>query len=176
MQVDQVSAGALSRYSKPGRAMAMTSEERAALITRYKEGHRAVVDAFRGIADEELDRSASGEWTPRQIAHHLADSEMMSGIRLRRLITEDNPVIQGYDEADFAMKLTSDRPIAPSLEVMRYVRESSAQILDRLSEAEWHRAGTHSESGPYSVEDWLTIYAAHGHDHAAQITRSRGTK
>jgi hypothetical protein len=156
--------------------MAINADERAVLIKRYREGHRAVMDALRGIADDELDRSASGEWTPRQIAHHLADSEMTSGVRLRRLIVEDSPVIQGYDEADFAMKLTSDRPIAPSLEVMRYVRESSAQILDRLTDADWRRAGTHTESGPYSVEDWLTIYASHGHDHAAQIKRTRGFK
>lgn len=156
--------------------MAMKADERVALIKLYKEGHRAVMDAFRGIPDEDLDRSESGEWTPRQIAHHLADSEMTSGVRLRRLIVEDNPVIQGYDEAEFAKKLTSDRPIGPSLEVMRYVRESSASILDRLTEADWRRAGTHSESGPYSVEDWLTIYAAHGHDHAAQIKRSRGSR
>ncbi len=101
---------------------------------------------------------------------------MMSAIRLRRLIAEDGPAIQGYDEAEFAKRLTSDRPIAPSLEAMRYARESTAQILDRLSEEEWLRAGTHSESGPYSVEKWLTIYAAHGHDHAAQIKRSRGIK
>src|SRR5258707_3775262 len=154
----------------------MNADERAALIKRYKEGHRAVMDAFRGIADEGLDRSASGEWTPRQIANHLADSEMTSGVRLRRFIVEESPVIQGYDSAEFAMKLTSDRPIAPSLEVMRSVRESSAQILDRLSESEWQRAGTHTESGPYSVEDWLRIYAAHGHDHAAQIKRSRGSR
>jgi hypothetical protein len=156
--------------------MPMNADERATLIERYKEGHRAVMDAFRDIADEELDRSASGEWTPRQIAHHLADSEMTSGVRLRRLIVEENPVIQGYDEAEFAKRLTSDRPIAPSLEVMRSVRESSAQILERLTEADWRRAGTHSESGPYSVEDWLTIYAAHGHNHAAQIKRSRGSR
>jgi hypothetical protein len=152
----------------------MNTVDRASLIKRYKEGHRAVMDALRGVTDEELDRSASGEWTPRQIAHHLADSEMMSAIRLRRLITEESPVIHGYDEADFANKLTYDRPIAPSLEAMRYARESSAQILDRLSEADWRRTGTHSESGHYSVEKWLTIYAAHAHDHAAQIKRSRG--
>jgi len=152
----------------------MNAAERASLVKRYNEGHRAVMDALRGVTDEELDRSASGEWTPRQIAHHLADSEMTSAIRLRRLITEESPVIHGYDEVEFAMKLTSDRPIAPSLEAMRYARESTAQILDRLSEADWQRTGTHSESGPYSVETWLTIYAAHGHDHAAQIKRSRG--
>jgi len=154
----------------------MDPEERAALIARYKEGHRAVMDAFRGITEEELDRSASDEWTPRQIAHHLADSEMMSAIRIRRLLAEDDPVIHGYDEATFAKRLTSDRPVAPSLEAMRYARESTAQLLDRLTEADWQRSGTHSESGPYSLENWLTIYAAHGHDHAAQVKRSRGLR
>jgi hypothetical protein len=144
------------------------------MIRRYREGHRAVVDAIHGMSEAELDHSASDEWTPRMIAHHLADSEMMSAIRLRRLIVEEKPVIHGYDEVEFARKLTSDRPIEPSLEAMRWARETSAQILDRLTEEDWHRGGMHSESGPYSVEDWLAIYARHGHDHAKQIERSRG--
>jgi len=150
------------------------AEERKALIRRYRDGHRAIVEALDGLRDDELDRSASDEWTPRMIAHHLADSEMTSAIRLRRLIAETNPVISGYDEVEFAQKLTSDRPIEPSLEAMRWARESTAQILDRLTDEDWLRAGTHSENGPYSVEDWLTIYANHGHDHAKQIERSRG--
>ena len=152
----------------------MEAEERKALIRRYRDGHRAIVEALDGLRDDELDRSASNEWTPRMIAHHLADSEMTSAIRLRRLIAENNPVIKGYDEMEFAKKLTSDRPIEPSIEAMRWARESTAQILERLTEEEWQRAGTHSERGPYSVEDWLTIYANHGHDHAKQIERSRG--
>jgi hypothetical protein len=150
------------------------ADERKALIRRYRDGYRVVADAFHGLREEELDRSASDEWTPRMIAHHLADSEMTSAIRLRRLIAEDNPVINGYDEVQFAKRLTIDRPIEPSLEAMRWARESTAQILERLTEDDWRRAGTHSESGPYSVEDWLTIYANHGHDHAKQIQRSRG--
>ncbi len=97
------------------------------------------MDALRDAREEELDRSASGEWTPRQIAHHLADSEMTSAIRLRRLISEDSPVIYGY-----------------------------------LTDEDWERTGTHTETGRYSVEDWLTIYARHGHDHAEQIRRSLG--
>jgi DinB family protein len=152
----------------------MEAERRRELIARYRAGHQAVVDALHGIEEAELDRSASGEWTPRQIAHHLADSEMTAAIRLRRLISEDEPLIPGYDEAEFARTLTRDRPIEPSIEAMRWARESTAQILDRLTEREWQRTGTHSESGPYSVERWLEIYAAHPHDHAAQIKRSRG--
>lgn len=152
----------------------MKAEDRTNLIKRYRDGYRVVKDALAGITLDELDRSASGEWTPRQIVHHLADSEMMSALRIRRLLTEDEPVIHGYDEAAFARKLTSDRPIEPSIEAMRWARETTAQLLDRMTEEEWSKVGTHSESGPYSAEDWLTIYAAHAHDHALQITRSRG--
>ena len=152
----------------------MDAEERARLIKRYREGHSVVTEALSGISPQELDRSASGEWTPREIAHHLADSEMMSAIRIRRLLTEDDPVIHGYDEAAFARKLTNDRPIEPSIEAMRWARETCSQLLERMTEADWQKVGTHTESGPYSAEDWLTIYAAHAHDHAEQIKRSRG--
>ena len=152
----------------------MKAEERAKLIGQYRDGHRVVKAAFAGIEEDELDSSASGEWTPRQIAHHLADSEMMSAIRIRRLLTEDEPLIHGYDEAAFARRLTSDRPIEPSPEAMRWARETSAQLLERMTDDDWRRAGTHAESGPYSAEDWLNIYAAHAHDHAEQIKRSRG--
>jgi hypothetical protein len=152
----------------------MNPEERARLIKQYREGHSAVKEALSGITPEELDRSASGEWTPREIAHHLADSEMMSAIRIRRLLVEDEPVIHGYDEAAFARKLTNDRPIEPSIEAMRWARETCSQLLERMTGADWRKVGTHTESGPYSADDWLTIYAAHAHDHAEQIKRARG--
>lgn len=152
----------------------MDADERSRLIARYKEGHQVVKDALKGATDEELDRAVEGDWTPRQIAHHLADSEMMSAIRIRKLLTEDEPVIHGYDEKAFAEKLTGDRPIEPSLEAMRWARETSAQLLGRMTEEDWLRGGTHTESGPYSVEDWLRIYAEHAHDHAGQIKRARG--
>ena len=46
-------------------------------------------------------------------------------------------------------------------------------FLDALEPDEWRRSGVHTESGPYSVEDWLRIYADHAHDHADQIRRAR---
>src|SRR4051794_38115935 len=127
----------------------MTAERRRDLIGRYREGHRAVVEALEGLEADELDRSATGEWTPREIAHHLADSEMMSAIRLRRIIAEDDPVLAGYDEVRFARTLTRDRPIEASIEAMRWARESSLQIIERLTEDEWARKATHEESGLY---------------------------
>ena len=153
----------------------MDASERARLIARYRDGFRAVREALEGITEAELDQSATaGEWTPRQIAHHLGDSEMMAAIRIRRLLAESEPVIYGYDEKAFAERLTQDRPIEPSLEAMRWARETCAQLLDRMRESDWKIVGRHTESGPYGAEDWLRIYASHAHDHADHIRRARG--
>jgi len=152
----------------------MTPAERETLLQRYCGGYGEVLAALDGITAAELDAPAADGWTARQIVHHLADSEMTSAIRLRRLVAEDNPEIAGYDEEEFALRLFYDsRPIEPSLDALRASRATTATIVERLSDAQWRRAGTHSQSGPYSVETWLEIYAAHGQDHAAQIRRAR---
>jgi len=151
----------------------MNAEERNDLIRRYRDGYRVMTESLAGITEDELDRSQEGEWTPRQIVHHVADGEMMGAVRLRRLLVEDPAVIHGYDEKASAERLTGDRPIKPSLQAMRWARETCLQLLDRMTDADWKIVGTHTESGRYGTEDWLRIYAAHAHDHAAQISRAR---
>jgi hypothetical protein len=150
--------------------------ERDALIARYEDGERAIQEALAGITAAELGaREAPGEWSPREIVHHLADSEMTSAIRLRLLIAEDGPAIVGYDQEAFVRNLFPDRPLEPSLAAFAAARAATTPILRRLNEEQWQRAGTHSESGRYGVEDWLQIYAGHAHDHADQIRRARAT-
>jgi hypothetical protein len=153
----------------------MQGINRRELLDRYREGPEVLAASVSGLSEAELDSPApDGGWTARQVIHHVADSEMTSAIRLRRLLAEDNPLIQGYDEEEFARRLHyEDRPIAPSLEAVRAARQTTADILQRLQEPDWQRAGRHSESGPYSVENWLQIYAAHCHDHAEQIRRGQ---
>lgn len=154
----------------------MNAAEREALIGQYEDGFRAVSSALAEISEAELEaREAPGEWSPREIAHHLADSEMTSAIRLRLLIAQDAPAILGYDQEAFVRDLYPDRPIEPSLAAFEAARSATAPILRRLREEQWRRSGTHSESGPYSVEDWLRIYSGHAHDHADQIRRARAT-
>ena len=148
--------------------------DRSALLERYATGAGAVDAAVDRISDEELDRRPpSGEWTAREIVHHLADSESMAYIRLRRLIAEDDPVIAGYDEPAWARRLHYERPIETSLAVVRAVRTASLELLHALTSDEWTRAGTHSEGGAYTVERWLAIYAEHSHEHADQIHHAR---
>jgi hypothetical protein len=148
----------------------MEHKERERLIGVYRDGYRAIVEALQGATDDLLDaRPRDGAWTAREIVHHLADSEMTAAIRLRLLLVEDRPQIRGYDQDAFVSRLSYDRPHEASLMVFRYARECTAQILERLSEEQWLREGTHTEVGAFSVERWLDTYATHAHNHARQI-------
>jgi hypothetical protein len=114
------------------------------------------------------------EWSAREIVHHLADSEMTAAIRLRMLLALDRPTIHGYDQDAFAERLHYDRPHEASLEAFRYSRECTAQLLERLTEADWLREGTHTDIGPFGVTKWLEIYGKHAHSHARQIVEAIG--
>jgi hypothetical protein len=152
----------------------MDRKTRDRLIAQYKDGYRVVADALAGASDEELDvRPGPGKWTAREIAHHLGDSEMTAAIRLRLLLAVDRPQILGYDQEEFARRLHYDRPIEASIDAFAAARRTTAELLDRMTDSDWVREGTHTEHGAYSVEKWLEIYAAHAHAHAEQILVAR---
>jgi DinB family protein len=152
----------------------MDTEMRKKMIAQYADGYRVVAEALAGASDEELDaRPAPGKWSAREIVHHLADSEMTSAVRLRLLLATDNPAIVGFDQEEFARRLYYDRPTEASIDAFKSARRTTAEILERMTDAEWTREGTHSEHGRYTIERWLEIYSTHAHKHAEQILVAR---
>jgi hypothetical protein len=152
----------------------MDGDARQKLIDQYKDGYRVVAEALVGASDEELDaHPAPGKWSAREVVHHLADSEMTAAVRARLLIAVDKPQIVGFDQDEFARRLYYDRPIEASLDAFKSARRTTAELLERLTDAEWAREGTHTEHGRYTLERWLEIYARHAHGHAEQILVAR---
>jgi hypothetical protein len=152
----------------------MDTEARKKAIAEYADGYRVVAEALAGASDDELDAHPTpGKWSAREIAHHLADSEMTAAVRLRLLVATDSPAIAGYDQEAFARQLYYDRPIEASIEAFKSARRTTVEILERLTPDQWARAGTHSEHGRYTVERWLEIYSIHAHKHAEQILVAR---
>lgn len=153
----------------------MINDELQALIERYNAGYNEVMDSLKDFPVQALtDHPIPGKWSAREIVHHLGDSETVSGIRLRRLLSEDNPVIQGYDQDEYAIRLKyNERDMQPSLEAFRAARATTAQIMEGMTAEDWSRSGSHTEHGRYSATDWLKIYSDHAHNHAAQIRALR---
>lgn len=143
------------------------------------DAYRAATDLFLAVAEgadaDRLDRRRGGEWSARQVIHHVADSETHSYLRLRRLLAEPGTLIQGYDEAAWAECAAlgyAELPVAHALAVVRAVRTGSADVLARLGPEDLARSGEHSESGPYTLTRWLEIYTRHPIDHARQLAEA----
>ena len=143
----------------------------------YAQSTNTYLKVAEAVTEKELDLSDNQGWSPRQIIHHVADSEAQSYARIRRLIAEPGTLIQGYDEGIWGQCETlgyQELPVAEPLAVFRAVRASSLTILNRLSPDQFLNKGTHSESGVYGVLDWIDIYTKHPIDHAQQILNALG--
>jgi hypothetical protein len=69
---------------------------------KYKIATKEFLDLVEKLSEKDLDKTDAEGWSPRQVIHHMADSEAQSYARLRRLIAEPGTTIQGYDEGKWA--------------------------------------------------------------------------
>jgi hypothetical protein len=143
--------------------MALSPGEREALIRRYANGPARLKAALATVPAEALQwRPRPGEWSAHEVIVHCADSETNAAGRIRWLAAEADPVIQGYDEAEWARRFDYHQlPLEPALALVEAVRANTAALLRQMPEDAWGRVGRHTESGRYGAEDWLTIYAEH---------------
>jgi hypothetical protein len=151
--------------------------ELADRVAAYRLATAEFLAVATALSDADLDTHPADPdgWTPRMVIHHVADSETNSYVRLHRLLAEpEGTTIQGYDEGRWARALHYDRPVAGSLAVFGAVRGASAELLDLITPDDLARSGVHTDSGRYTLGDWLDTYVAHAHDHAAQIRAALG--
>ena len=124
----------------------MTPAERRKAIGRYAAGPARLRAALRRVPRAALHwRPAPGEWSAHEVIHHCADSESNAHLRLRYLLAEKDPLIVGYDQAEWARALEyARRPLAPALATVIAVRANTVPLLRALPDAAWARSGRHT--------------------------------
>lgn len=149
----------------------MTAEERQACVDRIAALPALLRAAIAGASDEQLARPyREGGWNARQVIHHLADSHMMAYIRFKKVVAEDNPALQAYDQDVWAeYGDASTGALEPSLSIIEGLHARWAAFLKALPEPAWSRTAVHQERGPLTLEDLLRIYSGHGEKHIAHI-------
>ena len=130
--------------------------------------------AVMGLTESQLDTQyRTGGWTIRQVVHHVADSHMNSIIRLKWALTEENPVIKAYEEADWALLPDYRLPIEPSLKMLDGIHQHMGALFDSFTEEQWNRTFVHPQTGAeIPLKRNLAIYAWHGKHHLAHITET----
>lgn len=142
-------------------------------IQTIREFPAKLRDLIGGLSDHDLTTVfLPDEWTVAQVVHHCADSHMNSIIRLKLILTEDNPPLKGYDEKQWAKLVDGNQVnLEPSLSILEGLHARWVQVWESLTEEQWKRTGIHSEFGVITLDQLLDIYDDHCRIHIAQIEK-----
>ncbi|MEO6939025.1 MAG: YfiT family bacillithiol transferase [Candidatus Kapaibacterium sp.] len=153
----------------------MTPEIRSTLIEKIKLTPSLTRAAVAGLTAAQLQTPfREGAWTVSQIIHHLADSHMQAVIRSKKILTEDHPTLQPYEQDTWALLGDASQPkVDDSLHILDGLHNRWYSFWKNLPESAWTRTAYHPENGEMSLEDILRTYANHGENHVKQITDLR---
>lgn len=150
-----------------------TPEETLAL---YEAAPDALEGALAGLTGEQqLLRKTVGEWSIREIVHHLVDADAAVLFRTKLGLAEPGRTITGnpYQQDRWADGLAyAERDIAPSVLLFRAIHVHIVQLMRTLPDA-WTRhtlspEGTRMESG-----SMLNMLVSHAYEHIEVIREIR---
>lgn len=145
------------------------------LLTDYLAGPGQLRQAVAGLTPEQLKmRPVAGKWSTLEVVCHIADYEPILADRMKRIISHDQPTLQGADENLFARCLCyHDRDVEEELNVIEWTRRQMARILKQVPTEAFQRQGIHTERGPITLQRILELTVRHIPHHVKFIEEKR---
>ncbi|UFT99607.1 putative metal-dependent hydrolase [Radiobacillus kanasensis] len=141
-------------------------------LKEVEELPKQIKDVVQYMSEEQLDTPyRDGGWSVRQVVHHVADSHMNSFIRFKLALTEENPTIKPYEEAEWAEQADYQLPVAFSLATIEAIHKRTVHLLQSIGFDEFEKTFIHPESGKQTLSKYLGFYNWHGRHHLAHITQ-----
>lgn len=123
------------------------------LVDQYEAGASATSRTIAGLTrDQLLAHPVAGTWSIQQIVVHLADCEAVFADRIKRVVAEERPRLEAFDENLWMKSLaTASRPAEECAALIGLTRRQVATILRELAPGAWTRVGVHSAAGEISL-------------------------
>jgi len=140
-------------------------------IDEIEELPRLLRDAVKDLDNEQLDTSYRPEgWTLRQVVHHIADTNVNVYVRFKLALTEENPVINPFEESKWAELPDNKLSVEVSLSLLESLHIRWCNLLRNLNPIDFERIFTHPVAGEETLGKSIGFYAWHGKHHLSQIT------
>lgn len=146
----------------------------AELLKEYKDGTDNFIAAAKAVPADKLHKTpANDEWSPANIIHHLADTEAHFYIRYLKILTEEIPETDFFDENVYPARLKyGKRDVEKSLHLLQSLRESFYNIMSNFTPDEWERKGKNANVGEYPIIALIKKSRTHIKDHLNQLNEA----
>lgn len=146
-----------------------------ALIQSYAEGYNKLVQAIEGVTEQELlFKPAPEKWSIKEVVIHVCDAEMVAVDRMKRAISEPNPLVFKFDPDAWAARMDyQSLDMQLHLTLFQALRASMASILAALQPEDWARTAVHNVAGKQTLEDIVRMFDRHVDIHIRQIERNK---
>ena len=126
-------------------------------------------ELFAALGMERAGKSpAPGKWSVREILCHLADCEIAFAFRLRQAMSQENHVIQPFDQDAWA-KTYDSFDLAAALAVFTSVRHWNVRWIAGLPAPAFDKKLSHPERGEMPLRSIVETMAGHDLNHLSQI-------
>ena len=142
------------------------------VITEFRDSGENFVKLAKSASSEKLHKSQTNEeWSPANIIHHMADAEAHFYIRYLRVLTENVPTTEFFDEDVYPELLHYEkRDVNASIALIESIRASSVSLFNNFKEEDWQRKGVTSDGNEFVLIALIKKARSHINDHSNQLS------
>jgi uncharacterized damage-inducible protein DinB len=154
---------------------AKNTQRSAPLIDRYSAGGAILAYAVLGLTPEqETARIGPGPWSVAELAAHLLDSDLIFSERMKRVLAEDEPALQPFDKNAWIGRLGYQAmPAGEAANLLAANRRWMTRLLRLRPDADFARAGRHSDRGRITLAELLATATNHIDHHLRSLYAQR---
>ena len=97
------------------------------------------------LSEEDLEKTYRNDsWTVRQLVHHVADTHLWHFIRIKQVLTEENPAgVMGNVNALSSLPDSANAPIGDSLLMIESTHKRYAYVFSNIPSSDYGRTYYH---------------------------------
>lgn len=148
-----------------------------ALIEEYSRGYEMLRESIKGLSDEEIRFKLDKDTRSiHQIIIHITDSELVSTYRLRKVLSEPEPLLTTIDQNAWANSLDYEQLDREQyFHLFNCLRSSMLPILRNLTTGQFERVGVYADAGRFTFKELLEFRVQHIRGHLEQIERIKNS-
>ena len=142
------------------------------VIAEFRDSGDHFVKIAKSASSEKLHKSGQNdEWSPANIIHHIADAEAHFYVRYLRVLTENVPTTEFFDENVYPELLHYEkRDVNASIALIEGIRAASISLFNNFKEEDWQRKGLTSDGNEFVLIALIKKARSHMNDHANQLS------